>query len=367
MEEIMNKTKGPSIYYFHDKAIHDGLSQHNVSKNKTKQMLLDKGVFVSDSDDKDEYVEYLSSYIFDFKDKDNLSQILQVVPRREHVKSIRINDPDENTAISNENVRQALKNIKDSFSQDDDVEVKVLTTINGSSIEVHYKKYDLTKPEMKQVEQKKATIEILVENGGLTVRAPANDFSEKIVDSFKSYVAQEVKSDLKTEEINLSGVFDYSLITKFFQLLINQIDGYVLHDVTNVKLYHPVSETEVSEDSEDSVSLSNIKRAILHGEKVLISPELNLLFERGFHISFIQWTSDDSTTSSGDRISFEASLKDPLNKTDFTYQVRGIQRYSDRTSDITNRLTIPSNIEKRNLHNLLEVSAQKAFMEVSSS
>ena len=55
-----------------------------------------------------------------------------------------------------------------------------------------------------------------------------------------------------------------------------------------------------------------------------------------------------------------------LNKTDFTYQVRGIQRYSDRTSDITNRLTIPSNIEKRNLHNLLEVSAQKAFVEVSS-
>ncbi len=49
----------------------------------------------------------------------------------------------------------------------------------------------------------------------------------------------------------------------------------------------------------------------------------------------------------GDRIAFEASLNKPETKEGFSFQIRGIYEYSDRTNAITQKITSPSNTEKK--------------------
>ncbi|MGL1958759.1 MAG: hypothetical protein OCD00_15765 [Colwellia sp.] len=359
---IANKKFGPSIYYYHDKAIFDGLSQHNISKQKIQSILLKKGVILSSESDKSDCAFYLSSFAFDFFDKTNLSDLLRVVPRRENISSCTIKTStesnDEEVDITSEQVRIALNDLKGSLTTDNsDMKATVRTSTDAVYLDVTYKNYDLTKPEIKQVETKNAQLEVYIDEGELTVRSPSNDFCSNLVDQFKSSLIKETNFSLDTEQIDLSIVSDAALVSKFFEYLIKNIEGYKFVDVTNVKLYHP------DPDVEDDEITSHIQKAMLHGEGVLISPELKGLFNRGFHLSKVQWLMIDPLPN-GDQVSFEASLKKPSEKNGFTYQIRGIKRFSSRTQGITQKLDTPSNLEKKIIHKKIETAAMESFEKV---
>jgi len=152
------------------------------------------------------------------------------------------------------------------------------------------------------------------------------------------------------------------IVSNFFKHLINGISGLKLYDVTNVKLYNPEKDRE-SESEE--ISASFIQRAMLNGEQVMLSNELKSLSDNGFYISSIQWISEESLPN-GDRLAFEASFKNPGERNRFSYQVRGIYRYSDKTSAVTKKFTHPSNLEKKQLHGKLEVAAANSFLKLQS-
>jgi hypothetical protein len=347
---------GPSIYFYHDKAIFDGLCQHNVSKNNIQAMLLNKGVILSNANDKEEFALYLSSFPFDYIDKNKLVDNLKVYPKRENVSTCKIKNESEQEFTSDQ-IRTALLNLKNTISNNDDVNATVQQAADSIVLDISYKNYDLTKAEIKQVENKKSKIEVYIENNELTIRSPSNEYSSVIVEKLKESLKAETGLDLTSEEIDLSCLNDNNLVSKFFKKLINGLSGYELTDVTNVKLYHPIEKTD-----DDDVT-SYIQKAILNGEGVLNSPELLALFERGFYICKIQWIVKDPLPH-GEQISFEASLKDAKNKTGFSYQIRGIHRYSTRTQAPVQRFDVPSNIEKKDIHNKLDNAAASALESV---
>ena len=353
---MSNKNFGPSIYFYHDKAIFDGLCQHNVSKINIQKILLSKGVILSNANDKEEYALYLSSFPFDYVDKNNLTEILKVIPRRENISACKIKNESEE-AFTSDQVRTALSNLKDQLSSNDDVNATVQQTADSIVLDISYKNYDLTKAEIKQVENKTSKIEVYIENNVLTVRSPSNEYSSLIVEKLKESLKTETGLELISQEVDLSCLSESNLVSKFFKKLINGLSGYELTDVTNVKLHHPVEQTD-----DDDVT-SHIQKAMLHGEGVLNSPELLALFERGFYICKIQWIVKDPLPH-GEQISFEASLKDPENKTGFSYQIRGMHRYSTRTQGPVKKFDIPSNIEKKVIHSKLDNAASSALEDV---
>jgi len=354
---ITKKTFGPSLYFYHDKAIFDGLSQHACGKQDIHQMLVKKSVFASQDTEKGELSYYLSSFIFDYQDRNYLSEILATKPRRENVTSSSI-IKDNNSKVDDEAIRQALSSMKAKLCSGPDFQANFSSSKDSFVLDVVYKDHDLTKPEVKQIETKTAQIEIFKESNGFTIRSPANEFGEKLVSEFKSSLESETNGSIQVQELTLISVQNSHHVSKFFTLLMNGIDGLRLFDVTNVKLYHP--ENDVEQDEETA---SHIKRAMLHGKQVLMSPELISLFDRGFHISSVQWVADEILPK-GDRIAFEASLSKPETKEGFSFQIRGIYRYSDRTDDITQKITSPSNTEKKVIHKKLENAAELALEQV---
>jgi hypothetical protein len=284
---------------------------------------------------------------------------LKVHHKKENISSCTISNENEK-AITREDINQVLSKVRSNINIEDEAISVVRSNENSSSIEIKYKSYDLTKPEIKQIETKTALIELNMTNdGGITIRAPANEFSDKVVEKIKSSIVKEVGNEIKVKEIDLSSIVDSSLVTKFFDYLINNIDGFDFDDVTNVKLFHPTDKT----DEDDDLVTSSIKKAMLHGKGVLSSIELKSLFNRGFHVSNIQWTSKENFEK-GDVYSFEASLKYPEEKRGFTYQVRSVFRYSDNTGDNKKSSSKVSNIEKQTIYPKIDKSASIAFEKV---
>lgn len=361
MEGIMinKKQYGPTLYYFHDKAIYDGLSQHSISKPDLHRFLLKKGVLASQESDTGLLAYYLSSFTFDYFDRNHLSELLTTTPKRENVSSSTIKT-EENPALSDEAIRQALTVLKGELATDPDCAANVVCSKDSFVLDITYKDHDLRKPEARQIETKKAQVEIIKDEIGYTIRSPANDFGSKIVEQLKDSLSKEVEGQLVVKELSLTSITDSLYVSKFFEILMNNVEGYNLKDVTNVKLFHP----EDDEESEE-IAASHIRKAMLNGEQVLISPELKSLFDRGFHISSVQWVSDEKLHA-GDRVAFEASLKKPETKEGFSFQIRGIYRYSERTHDITQKLTTPSNIEKKAIHKKLEQASENALSEVNA-
>ncbi|WP_133468969.1 hypothetical protein [Paraglaciecola marina] len=352
---------GPSIYFYHDKAIFDGLSQNQVTKANIFSLLFQKNVLFSSLEVKDDASFYLSSYMFDYYDKTKLAEFLSVSPRRENISSTSIdNANDDGQMILDETkVKNCLDIIKTKVSSKGDSNAKIVKKSDSFILEVNYKDYDLTKPEMRQVVPKTSLIEVEFSGGELNLRSPANDFSMGLVSELKLQLNSIAGKNLKQFSIDLSGVSKASQVSDFFRKLISNIDDYKLYDVTNVKLHHPEIE------GDDDAITSRIKKAMLHGEGVLSSPELKSLFERGFYVSHIQWESLEVGTAS-DKVSFEASLKNPEEKNGFTYQVRFINRYSERTKNFVQKSDAPSNLEKKQLHKKIESAARNAYQAIFS-
>lgn len=348
---------GPSLYYFHDKAIFDGLCQHKVSRQEIVNVLMKKGILVSSEADKSQLAYYLASSVFDYYDRKHLSELLESTSKRQNVSLTNLRSESE---ITEEQVRESLTEIKTKLSSTPDSQATVIKSDGNYYLDVSYKSFDLTKPEMKQIEPQKARIELIKSAEGWKVRSPASDYGNKIVEDIVTELSESSNTDLLRDSIDLSGVTDNLQVSNFFKYLINGISGHRLYDVTNVKLYNPEKDNE--SDSEE-LSASYIRRAMLNGEQVMLSNELKSLSNNGFYISSIQWISEE-TLPNGDRVAFEASFKNPGERNRFSYQVRGIYRYSEKTSAVTKKFSHPSNLEKKQLHSKIEIAAENSFVEL---
>lgn len=353
---MTKKRFGPSLYFYHDKAIYDGLCQHGMTKPELHKFLKRKGVFASQETEKEDIAFYLSASLFDYHDRQKLTESLTTKPKRENITTSSLKS-DENSKLDDEAIRRSLQKMGGQINNAPDCQAKVHSTRDGLFVlDVTYKDHDLTKPEVRQIETKKAQIEVVKEADGYTIRSQANEYGENLLAVLKQSLKEETKEDLTINQLSLFGLSSIE-VTKFFTLLINDVDGYKLNDVTSVKLHHP------DEDEDGEAEASHIRRAILNGKQVLLSKELKGLYARGFHISSVQWISDDKLPN-GDRVAFEASLKKPETKEGFAFQIRGLYRYSDRTGDITQKLQPASNLEKRDIHKKLELSAELALETV---
>jgi hypothetical protein len=227
---------------------------------------------------------------------------------------------------------------------------------------VSYTDIDFTKTELRQRTSKTCEIELEARGEKIVVRQPASKKGDEVVSIIKKTLEDNKGISVEHEKLSLENITLAEARSYFFGCLIDLIDEYRLEDVTSIDVYHNIDENSDEDEITDSI-VSNIKKAALSGDGVLISDELRQLHEKGFFITKIVWKSIDKLNK-GDMVEFEALFGDPLSCSDFKYLVRGIYNYNEKSGNHNVTRRVASRIEVDVLTRKLEEASKNAYIQV---
>lgn len=360
--------KTGSIYSASDKALYDALNQAAVTQAEMRSLFLTHGVVISKNTNRRELATHYSRLLHDYDDFQALARLFDTGHRRERLASFRIRSKatldDFESAIHH--VVGNLKNNADaaSVSANDDGSLR---------INVRYKVFNFNKSEFRQIETRDAVVTVEAEGDTIVIRGPQNDKVDEISREIISYVEGRVEGNVDIDEISLEMYPTASERTQFFLHLIDAVNGYKRHDVTDVYVYKPSPKAENLEDATDSldddtddVKLGvHISRASLKGQNVLESNELKRLLKRGFYISKIVWQAKEAQFDS-DIYEFEAQFTEPETCTRFSYLCRGYYKYIGQDEYTKSKSHLPPQ-EDREISQLIENAARTSQVRLKAT
>ncbi|MCR9656096.1 hypothetical protein NB537_15030 [Vibrio parahaemolyticus] len=352
-----------SLYSVSDKAMFDAINQSKVTNSELKDIFLSRGIIVSHETKREKLARYFSLFPHSYQDYKRLADILGANTRREKNTSTTVNRIVDKDVI--ETVAAGLVSDLEHFGATCTIEE---SEKNSISIKVEYREFNYSNSEFKQISNKEAVISIEINEENLIIRHPQNKTVEEWKSLYISKLESELEEEVETTNINLSNTTDHEVVTRFFNELINGIDGYKLYDVTDVYVYHPEEKHLDEDEDEDENDFENpelgthISKASLKGQNVLRSEELLQLYKKGFYISKIVWRSK-SEKLDDELYEFEAQFSDAENKDYFSYLVKGFYSYKGSGEYVKGRKSLTS-IQERELTKKVETAAHNALKKV---
>lgn len=340
------------LYSVSDKAIFDAINNSKVTIHEIFDLFFSRGILISKDTSRRDLAEYFSRLTHGYHDFQMLYETLGTATRREKSTSCEIS----NSVTSDELVIAAQELCSKINSEGNRADSNILA--NGDiEITIKYTKLHLEKSELRQTVNKEAVLIIESHKQGFTLRAPLNEDASGWKENLLQKIQAESSAEVSFNEITLEHIQSPELRTEFFTTLIKQIGNNVLHDVTDVYVYHPKSvssdgDQEFSDEEDDEVDFGvHITKASLKGEGVLQSEELHGLYEKGFYIWKIVWRCKESIVGS-DMIECEAQFANPQACADFSYMTKGFYRYKSQGVYAVGRTMLTYTQEKLFLQNL---------------
>lgn len=346
--------KSGHLYYASDKAVYDALVQYNFKNADMRELLLSRGILISQDTERKVLALYFSRMNHDYYDHQRIAGIFGGNSRKERVaiSSLQGNIGDSKLEVA----AQAFKEELESKG----AKVSVKWVQKKMEITVLYDDYNSNKSEFKQTVEREGVFEIEVTESGLNVRGPQNNFMDNSKAILIDLLAKNSEGgSLGLKEIEMSSIHDNKLRTKFFRNLLANLNGYVLKDVTDVYVYNP----KIKADSAEGDLGIHITKASLKGEGLLFSQELDGLLKTGFYVCKIVWTTHSASEKS-DLYELEAQFTEPEHCEKFSYAVKGRYKLGDSGHHNKNKTSCESLAEKRMLR-LLEAAAMKTLDEVA--
>lgn len=352
------------LYSVSDKAIFDAINNSKVTNQEIFELFFSRGILVSKDTSRRDLAEYFSRLTHGYHDFQMLYETLGTATRREKSTSCEIS----NTATKDELINAAQELCNKINLEGNRADSNILA--NGDiEITIKYTKLHLEKSELRQTVNREAVLIVEPHKQGFTLRTPLNEDASGWKEDFLQKIQAESSEEVSFTEITLEHIQAPELRTEFFTTLIQQIGDSVLHDVTDVYVYHPKNsstdnDSEFSEDIDDEVDFGvHITKASLKGEGVLQSEELHGLYDKGFYIWKIVWRCKDSMVGS-DMIECEAQFANPQACADFSYITKGFYRYKSQGVYSTGRTMLSYTQEKQFLQKL-EERARMVVAQVS--
>lgn len=349
--------KAGNLYSASDKSIFDAISQSQVTKDDITELLFDRATIASTKTKRDKIADYYSKLYHDFYDYQKLSEILGTSTQKEKVTSKKIE-----AKINLDNIETSVHEAISKIESTDEAKIKVNRAGNSLFIHANYRTTNFNKTEFRQVVDKEAIIEIHMDDSGFTTRHPSNpkleEWYETIIETLKENNKDE---EIEENKINLTFIPSSKERSKFFSRLINEIEGWVLLDVTDVYVFHPKPKSSDEEDEGVETGV-HISKASLKGEQVLNSTEIKNLFSRGFYISKITWSAT-KTEPESDKYIFEAQVTDPENFSGFSYLAKGFHKRKGISEYNKSRSQI-SSTEERSFYKRLEACARRICEDI---
>ena len=366
---MQNNNKGPSLYHVTDKNIRDAFHHKSVKFSDTLNYFLERDIFVSRNSTKSELIEYASRLPHDYFDRQFLAELLETKSRRE--KST--NSSLKNTTATITDLDNAYKLTKKDKDLSDD-RISFTSDGNKAVITVTHTVIDHSKTELKQIDHKTFSIEVITNETSIDIRRPSNSKSNEIIEKFISNLGVIKKEDLEEEIISLEAFQEPEIRTSFFNKLIRSIEGYLFDDVRIVGVHHNTenfneedTDNEEDEDNEENNLSSQlvgfIKKAILDGDGVLNSPEFQQLHKSGFYISRVVWSVVKKGPPIGDKYELEAQFGNPETCTDFKYLVRNVFTLQEDNSHSQTKRS-PGSLEREELSKSIEQASKNAMQYI---
>lgn len=317
-----------------DKEIHDALmsAKQKISEKVLLELAKDRGIFFSPKDSREDLISAISLLPHDYHDLNTLLEQREHQGRQEKLTSVTLPE-----ALTVEEIKEVLKE----YTAESPPDEKVTHHAKGNDqvvATVKYSDIDYGKTRLIQRTPKEAGIEFHIENNKTVIRMPANDRIKGVFGKLKDKLDAKRKTEIPAIRIEIGEFESPALRTEFFTILISDLKGFALKNVTSVKVERLKQEPEEGElqleddqESEEAKqeALALVKKVALKGETLLASEEYQSLAKKGFFITSIIWRSM-LAKHPYPMIEFEAAFEEPMTGKGFKYFVRGAYNVVDK-------------------------------------
>ncbi|WP_454764374.1 hypothetical protein [Cupriavidus campinensis] len=359
------KRFGPALYFASDKVIFDSINQRAVNVDLVRELLEERGIFVSAKTPKDELAKYFSRLTADYFDHQSIAGKLGRVAKKERFTAFDIDNP-----IERQQIVDAVKEIKKEL--DERGEVLNFDTSNPDRvvIELAYDHIDYTKAELRQVQPRDAIIEFIKDSSGkYSVRNTHNNHIDAVVERICKFIGDS-GAPISRTTVNLQSHPEAAKRTRFFEELIKGLAGHDLVTVTEAFCYKPIKGKAPGDDDEDDdeKELEDsplVERVGLRGRAVTKSLVIDGLFKTGYYIVKVIWHVKPKSSSDSDVFELEAQFSEPKDCTQFSYQTKRVLIFEE--GKITDKTRHPKAAEEAELAQLIEQAAKSAYKAIAGS
>lgn len=365
----MSKHGHTSRYYADDKDIFDLLSSGKVTVPKLHEIARSRNIFLSCEDPEDDLVKYLHVLPCSWAQLSSLVNILDSEGRPEHLTVDRVE-----TKATIDQLREAALTVtterKLRYGEEFEI-VKHSPTF--MEIKVQYSEFDYQKTRVRQRREKDVTIQIEVVDGSFEIRYEDNHVASEVIGGLVESLEKILKDAPKRKKVELSGIRVAKLRTKFFQLLMDEMPGFELYDLTDVKVERMATQAEAVEKSKADVEKdakekkqieSKLKRVRLTGAGLFNDPEYKKFTDSQFFISHVVWCAETSDSGSETLVEFTAEFTNSEEAKNFRYNVKGEYERAENGEYKTAKKDMNA-IRRTQLNRVLENSAYQALDTVT--
>jgi hypothetical protein len=317
-----------ALYCANDKAIFDALNLPAVNNSHLRELFISRGIIISKDTSRRSLAEYFSRLAHDYRDYSTLAQLFGSPVRRERLSSLQVNA----NAVDIQKFETSAHVLCESIQAGGDTASVVVKKSGNFDIVVKYQVTQFNQTEFRQVVSKEATISVESLDRGIVISGPHNENVDEWIRTLIADVGKEIDETLDIDEVSLENIISPRSRSEFFMKLINNIEGYSLHDVSDAYVFNPNKTT-----GEFDLGV-HITKASLKGVGVLQSEELSGLFDKGFYLWKIIWQAKQTTFPKSDLFEFEAQFSEPESCTRFSYLPRGLYRYQEDSSFAKSRV-----------------------------
>ncbi|WP_454068076.1 hypothetical protein [Brucella anthropi] len=330
-----------------DKELYDLLasSRQRMTERALLNLARDRRIFISHKAEREAIVDYLSCLPHDLQDVEGLIDEAEVGRRGEKTTFVEVAGD-----VSTEDIKAAIDQYVDEVGASEEITVPPFNMKSlGATIE--YNEFDYSRTRLLQRIERKAALDFRIEDGKVTVRLPATEKGQSIVNNLIDKLEKNKKTSLSQNRIAISG-FPAEFRTKFFLDLLSGIEGYKTETVTSIKVSSPdiaqeeiddIGEENEAQDDLENELLGIVRSVALSGENLVSSEQYRQLREKNFYITAITWRSVQQVPPH-DLVQFEAAFEQQEQGTGFKYIVRYARTQYARTlsQDLQGRSRHPS-------------------------
>jgi hypothetical protein len=355
------------LYCATDKEVYDVLmsSKQHFSESALLDLARGRSLILSAADDREALADKLATMIFGYHEIRAIQAVFERAGRGEKTTSFRIKGE-----LSAAEIKEAAAAYGAQVGEEESV-VSYSVGPKSVGIDIKYSETDFSKTRLRQRQDKEAHVDFKVEDGYTVVTLPASEKARAVAEGVRTQLNIKREQTFAVEEVDLSGIVDPFLRSKFFTDMITGLSELRLQNVTRVKVdraekVQPVFDDEAPEDEVDtdeaSAEMLGVVRAVaLDGEDLLSSGEYQSLHQRGFFITSISW-SCRRTVSPYQQVDFDAGFEQPALGVGFKYSIKGW--YTQKEGEYTKSFRPMPPEEKKRFLNFIENTAIAVFRNI---
>ncbi|HDL6787667.1 TPA: hypothetical protein PXJ90_004209, partial [Yersinia enterocolitica] len=160
--------KGRNLFFATEKNIYDALHHKRITTSILSDILLRKGIILCEETTKEELIEEVCRLPHCYEDLQSLKELVQKYDQRESLTKVTLN-----TETTQNDLKKAIDIVKKIYATDKNGSISLNANKDGSIlIDLNYQDIDLSKTELRQIDNRNVSIEFKLDDDKVNIRMP---------------------------------------------------------------------------------------------------------------------------------------------------------------------------------------------------